>query len=59
MQAPDLSGSRIDAMISLNDPLAVLATRLQCEQIEVSVAVKFERNERPGLLSAGRVSDMA
>jgi IS5 family transposase len=35
-------------MISLKDPLAVLATRLPWDQIEAAVAAKFERQERAG-----------
>jgi IS5 family transposase len=46
MEAADLFRSRIDAMINLKDPLAVLATRLPWAQIEASVAAKFERQER-------------
>uniref|UniRef100_E6PSA9 Uncharacterized protein n=1 Tax=mine drainage metagenome TaxID=410659 RepID=E6PSA9_9ZZZZ len=67
MQTPDFSRSRIDAMINLNDPLAVLATRLPWTQLEAALAVKFERrardgqvfessddSRRPGLLPGGR-----
>ena len=43
MQEQDFFRSRIDAMINLNDPLAVLATRLPWDQIEAAVAAKFER----------------
>ena len=48
MQTPDFFRSRIDAMINLNDPLAVLAGRLPWEQIEASIAAKFTRQERAG-----------
>jgi IS5 family transposase len=48
MQTPDFFRSRIDAMINLNDPLAVLAGRLPWEQIEASIAAKFSRQERAG-----------
>ena len=48
MQPLDFFRSRIDAMINLNDPLAVLASRLPWDQIEASVAAKFERQERAG-----------
>ena len=41
MQEIDFFRSRIDAMINLNDPLAVLATRLPWNQIETAVAAKF------------------
>jgi len=40
--------SRIDAMINLNDPLAVLATRLPWDQIETALAQKFEHQNRTG-----------
>ena len=48
MQPIDFFRSRIDAMINLNDPLAVLATRLPWNQIEVAVAAKFEHQNRVG-----------
>ena len=48
MQAADFFRSRIDAMINLNDPLAVLASRLPWGQIEAAVAAKFERQHRAG-----------
>jgi len=48
MQAVDFFRSRIDAMINLNDPLAVLATRLPWNQIEAAVAQKFEHQNRTG-----------
>ena len=48
METPDFFRSRIDAMINLNDPLAVLARRLPWEQIESVLAAKFEREERAG-----------
>jgi IS5 family transposase len=48
MQAIDFFRSRIDAMINLNDPLAVLASRLPWKQIEAAVAQKFEHHNRAG-----------
>jgi IS5 family transposase len=48
MQTPDFFRSRIDAMINLNDPLAVLAKRLPWGLIEATVAAKFERQNRAG-----------
>ena len=48
MQPVDFFRSRIDAMINLNDPLAVLATRLPWSQIEAAVAAKFEHQNRVG-----------
>ena len=54
MQTLDFFRSRIDAMIDLNDPLAVLATRLPWGQIEASVAATFERQDRAGQVLEGR-----
>ena len=48
MQEIDFFRSRIDAMINLNDPSAVLAARLPWNQIETAVAAKFERQNRTG-----------
>ena len=48
MQPVDFFRNRIDAMINLNDPLAVLASRLPWHQIEAAVAAKFEHKNRPG-----------
>ena len=48
MQEIDFFRSRIDAMINLNDPLAVLATRLPWNQIETAVAAKFKHQNRAG-----------
>jgi transposase, IS5 family len=48
MQAADFFRSRIDAMINLSDPLAVLASRLPWGQIETALAQKFERQHRAG-----------
>ena len=48
MQTPDFFRSRIDAMINLRDPLAVLATRLPWAQIEALLAPMFERSHRAG-----------
>lgn len=54
MQTPDFFRSRIDAMINLSDPLAVLAPRLPWDQIEASVAAKFECQDRAGQILEGR-----
>lgn len=54
MQLADFYRARIDAMINVSDPLAVLATRLPWDQIEASLAAKFERQERAGQLLEGR-----
>jgi len=48
MQPVDFFRGRIDAMINLNDPLAVLAKRLPWRQIEAAIAVKFEHQSRTG-----------
>jgi transposase, IS5 family len=56
MQAIDFFRSRIDAMINLNDPLAVLASRLPWKQIEAAVAQKFEHQNRAGEIL--KVQDM-
>lgn len=48
MTTPDFFRSRIDAMIHLNDPLAVLTTRLPWAQLEAAIAAKFARRVRPG-----------
>lgn len=48
MQPVDFFRSRIDAMINLNDPLAVLAMRMPWGQIEAAIAQKFERGTRVG-----------
>ena len=53
MQTADFFRARIDAMIKLNDSLAVLATRLPWNQIEASLAAKFERQERAGQILEG------
>jgi transposase, IS5 family len=42
-EAPEFFRARIDAMINLSDPLAVLAGRLPWDQIDTAVAAKFER----------------
>ena len=54
MQAIDFFRSRIDAMINLNDPLAVLAMRLPWDQIEEALAQKFERQHRAGQILEGQ-----
>jgi IS5 family transposase len=53
LETPDFFRARIDAMINLNDPLAVLAGRLPWDQIETAVAAKFERQERAGQVLEG------
>jgi transposase, IS5 family len=51
MSTPDFFRSRLDAMIDLRHPLAVLATRLPWASIEVTLAPVFERRAREGRLS--------
>jgi IS5 family transposase len=53
MQTADFFRARIDAMINLSDPLAVLATRLPWAQIEAALAARFEREERAGQVLEG------
>ena len=54
METTDFFRCRIDAMINLRHPLAVLATRLPWAVIEASLAPKFERKDRPGQLVQGQ-----
>jgi IS5 family transposase len=53
METADFFRARIDAMINLSDPLAVLAPRLPWAQIEAALAAKFEREERAGQILEG------
>ena len=48
METTDFFRCRIDAMINLRHPLAVLASRLPWSAIEAPLAPKFERRDRPG-----------
>ena len=52
METSDFFRSRIDAMINLSDPLAVLTTRLPWEQIEAALAPMFAHADRAGVASA-------
>ena len=54
METTDFFRSRIDTMINLRHPLAVLATRLPWGAIEAALAPKFERKDRPGKLIEGQ-----
>ena len=47
MSTPDFFRSRLDQMIDLRHPLAVLATRLPWVSIEASVAPKLTHQTRP------------
>ena len=51
MSTPDFFRSRLDAMIDLRHPLAVLATRMPWAAIEARLAPLFERRSRDGRLS--------
>ena len=53
METADFFRARIDAMINLNDPLAVLARRLAWDRIEAALTAKFERQERAGHILEG------
>ena len=48
METSDFFRSRIDTMINLGDPLAVLATRLPWVQIEAALAPMFAHRDRAG-----------
>jgi hypothetical protein len=50
----DFFRPRIDAMINLNHPLAVLARRMPWAQIEAALAPMFERRDRPGEVIEGQ-----
>ena len=54
METTDFFRCRIDAMINLRHPLAVLATRMPWGVIESALAPKFERKDRPGQVIAGQ-----
>lgn len=57
MTTPDFFRARLDQMIDLRHPLAVLATRLPWAAIEAAVAPKLAHQARPGKRVAGM--DMA
>ncbi|MCU0933122.1 MAG: IS5 family transposase [Thiobacillaceae bacterium] len=48
MSTPDFFRSRLDAMIDLRHPLAVLATRMPWGEIEAALAPVFARKDRQG-----------
>ena len=54
METADFFRARIDAMINLSDPLAVLASRLPWDLIEASLAATFERQDRAGQVLEGQ-----
>ena len=47
MSTPDFFRSRLDVMIDLRHPLAVLARQLPWDRIEQALAPKFEHQDRP------------
>jgi IS5 family transposase len=53
VSTPDFFRSRIDSMIDLKHPLAVLARRLPWAQIEAALAPKFAREDRAGVVVQG------
>jgi IS5 family transposase len=48
MAIDDFFRARLDQMIDLRHPLAVLAGRMPWSQIEAALAPAFERKNRPG-----------
>ena len=52
MSTPDFFCSRLDAMIDLRHPLAVLANRMPWSSIEATLTPMFERRAREGRMSA-------
>ena len=53
MQTPDFFRARLDGMIDLKHPLAVLATRLPWAQLEADLAPTWQRRSRDGELGDG------
>jgi IS5 family transposase len=53
MSTPDFFRSRLDTMIDLRHPLAVLATRMPWASIEATLAPMFERRAREGRVLEG------
>ena len=47
MSTPDFFRSRLDAMIDMRHPLAVLTRQLPWDRIETALAPKFVRQDRP------------
>jgi IS5 family transposase len=52
MSTPDFFCSRLDAMVDLRHPLAVLANRMPWSSIEATLTPMFERRAREGRVSA-------
>jgi IS5 family transposase len=53
MSTPDFFRSRLDAMIDLRHPLAVLATKMLPASIETTHAPLFARRSRDGRVNVG------
>ena len=53
MTTPDMYRPRLDAMIDLQHPLAILSRRLPWNQIEAALAPAFERRNRAGRVIQG------
>ena len=53
MQTPDFFRARLDGMIDLKHPLAVLATQLRWAQLEADLAPTWQRQSREGVLGDG------
>ena len=53
MSTADLFRTRLDQMIDLRHPLAVLATRLPWTRLEAALAPCFARTDRSSPVSAG------
>lgn len=51
MSTPDFFRARLDLMIDLNHPLAILATRLPWAEIEATLTPYFARQERKGSIT--------
>jgi len=54
MATADFFRSRIDTMIDLRSPLAVLATRIPWAHIEAALSPKFEHEDRAGIRIEGQ-----
>ena len=53
MSTPDFFRSRLDAMIDLRHPLAVLGGRLPWDRLEAALAPKFVHQDRPAMQATG------
>ena len=53
MSTPDFFRSRLDAMIDLRHPLAVLSKRLPWSAMEAAVAPKLARDAQPAKQLSG------